>query len=69
MIYNVRSCCKDCVDRQVGCHSECERYKEFRKLVEKRNKEIQKDIEARRDQVMFIERFKKEIRKGRRVIR
>ena len=21
--------CKDCKDRHVGCHSECEKYKEF----------------------------------------
>ena len=69
MIYNTRCCCKDCGDRYVGCHSVCERYSEFRKFVEERNKEIMKDSEARRDQILSVERFKKEIRKGRRVIR
>ena len=23
--------CKDCADREVGCHSKCEKYLEFRK--------------------------------------
>lgn len=27
-------CCKDCKDRQVGCHGSCERYLEDRKKLD-----------------------------------
>ena len=26
--------CKDCPDRVIGCHSNCERYKAFRRALE-----------------------------------
>ena len=26
----MRAPCADCQDRRVGCHTDCERYKEFR---------------------------------------
>ena len=29
-----KSPCKDCVDRQVGCHSTCEKYIAFRKELD-----------------------------------
>lgn len=39
--------CKDCPDRHVGCHSDCERYLEFRKkldeLREKKRIESEKE--------------------------
>lgn len=35
--------CRDCADRKVGCHSTCEKYKQFRakldEINEKRHKE------------------------------
>lgn len=30
--------CESCPDRYVGCHSVCDRYKEFQKFVEGRRK-------------------------------
>lgn len=30
--------CKDCKDREIGCHSKCERYKEFVEENEKLKK-------------------------------
>ena len=31
--------CKDCPDRQIGCHSTCEKYIEFKKENDKLRKE------------------------------
>jgi hypothetical protein len=44
------SCCKDCADRRIGCHSRCERYKAFRKereliLESKRVENIKDTVE------------------------
>lgn len=32
-------CCKDCKDRYIGCHSDCERYKNFKLNREKVKRE------------------------------
>lgn len=37
--------CRNCKDRKVGCHSTCERYKEFTEINEKRKEEIRQDKE------------------------
>lgn len=29
--------CKNCTERQVGCHASCEVYKEYRNEIEKQN--------------------------------
>lgn len=42
--------CKDCSDRQVGCHSACEKYLDFRKEVD----EINKIKFAEKEQRRFI---------------
>lgn len=34
--------CKGCTDRQVGCHSWCERYLQFKQELNDRNQLIQK---------------------------
>lgn len=38
----LNSPCKNCPDRYVGCHAECEKYKDFRKnydeIITKRQK-------------------------------
>lgn len=31
--------CKDCPDRQVGCHSTCEKYIEFKKEADEQRQE------------------------------
>ena len=35
--------CKDCTDRQIGCHSNCERYKAFREQLDKINEQKKAD--------------------------
>lgn len=40
--------CKDCPNRQVGCHSTCEKYLDFRKEVDKINKTKFAEKEQRR---------------------
>lgn len=38
--------CLNCKDRVLGCHSTCERYKEFTEINERRKGEIRKDKEV-----------------------
>lgn len=40
--------CKNCEDRQLGCHSQCERYKKFKEesQAEKENIEKQKRLDG-----------------------
>lgn len=38
--------CKDCPDREVGCHGKCESYAQFKA---ERNKEIETIISNRKD--------------------
>ena len=28
-IMNIKTCCYKCEDRELGCHSSCEKYKEY----------------------------------------
>ena len=32
--------CKDCPDRHIGCHSDCERYLAWRKVYDERNSKV-----------------------------
>ena len=43
-----KSPCLNCKDRVVGCHSTCEKYKEFFELNEKRKDMLGKDREINR---------------------
>lgn len=38
--------CKDCTERYLGCHSECDRYKEYREGINNRNNARFKDKES-----------------------
>ena len=46
------TCCKDCQNRHLNCHSSCELYLEQRKELEvykdKKSKEIEAEIDAAR---------------------
>ena len=35
-------CCKDCTERTLDCHVDCERYKEAKRKHDKRQAEIKK---------------------------
>ena len=39
--------CKGCAERREGCHSGCERYKDFRKKLDEANERRRLDNEAR----------------------
>ena len=41
-----RNQCRNCQERQVGCHANCERYSEFRRAIDedKRLKEAAKTL-------------------------
>lgn len=48
--------CADCGDRKVGCHSQCKRYKKYRKNVafKRHNRKESEKVEA-----YFINRIRK----------
>lgn len=37
--WSVRMACKDCKERQIGCHTDCERYKQYKDMKKKEAKE------------------------------
>lgn len=39
----VNSFCKDCPDRHLHCHSECDRYKDYRTRKDEENKRIKRE--------------------------
>ena len=43
--------CKDCPDRHYKCHSECERYKEFRKQCDDVRKQMHLDSLGRKIEI------------------
>lgn len=43
-----KSPCMNCKERDETCHSKCEKYKSFRVLCEKENKERIKAVEDRK---------------------
>lgn len=46
--------CKDCEERFVGCHSQCEKYKEWRSARDEINGIVRK---AKTEERMIIEHF------------
>ena len=48
--------CKGCTRRYVGCHSDCEDYKEEKRLRDERNEQIKnaKDLEEKLNQRAVI---------------
>ena len=57
------SSCYQCKDRQIGCHSSCERYLEEKKIHDAKQKEITKrkaeSSALRTDVINGIKRMKK----------
>lgn len=61
--------CKDCPDRFIGCHDECEKYKSFREELERCKKIMIKEIESRRCSVersVKLKEFKRKKIRARR---
>ena len=40
--------CKDCKDRELGCHDWCQLYREFRKELDQYNEVVKKNKEKER---------------------
>lgn len=40
----MRTPCKGCEDRKVGCHSSCEKYKAYREIIDKGEAEKKRKI-------------------------
>ena len=40
--------CLNCPDRKVGCKIDCERYAEFRKEIDERNRQLKADRDKRK---------------------
>lgn len=38
------NCCKNCRDRHIGCHSECEKYLTWRKEFEERKRKFKRVV-------------------------
>jgi hypothetical protein len=58
--------CKDCGDRNVGCHSVCEKYKEFAKENERVRNERYKHRQSMLNDYEYLVRRKKQMtRSGR----
>lgn len=53
----VMSPCKDCTDRCIGCHSTCERYKEYKDTLEINRAKIA----TKNDEIEFNHSVKREV--------
>lgn len=66
----VKNCpCKECVDRKVGCHSVCGKYKAFTETQRKKNECIRKQKEALSEYLDMkqegVKRAKRRMRNGK----
>ena len=43
------SSCVDCKDRKVGCHSNCEKYQEWKRSVEEQNQQRRASLKKKND--------------------
>ena len=50
---NINCPCKDCTDRHIACHCECEKYKEFKENREQINQEIRKKAEQENSLISY----------------
>lgn len=50
---HVSSPCKDCVDREIGCHSTCEKYINFQREREAYNKKVREARKKESDILSF----------------
>ena len=55
--------CKDCADRKMGCHSICEKYKEFKKISEEEKRIIDKKRREYNDVLGFGVKSSERMRK------
>ena len=39
---NIKTCCKDCMERTYKCHSSCKKYAEFQKQNEEKKRALYK---------------------------
>lgn len=58
-----QSGCKGCTERHEGCHSQCERYKAFRKALEEKKMLERMENEAKYSLIEQAQRRKEERRR------
>ena len=64
--YRTKSPCLNCIDREVGCHSRCERYSRFRNEIDD-EKKVVRDFKAQHNEHMaFLKQQKDRHRKQHR---
>ena len=56
---SILSPCKDCTDRQLHCHSTCDRYKVYKDEIEQRRAAKK----AEDDEISFATQVKREVQK------
>lgn len=57
--------CKDCEEREIGCHGHCKRYKAFRAELDRLHKKEKEERSANRYQMDSIEDSMKRGRMGK----
>lgn len=53
--------CRDCTDRQCGCHSHCEKYKGWRKEYDERKKKIDESKHNESEYLNYVTERKRQI--------
>ena len=56
--------CKDCIDRELGCHVVCEKYKKFRKEYEEEKEKILAIKRVQNQNISYIEYQSERRRRG-----
>ena len=52
------NCCYGCTDRNVGCHSTCEKYKELKAKIDERNENIRNMKQANSEFISYRKSLK-----------
>ena len=64
--YKAKSPCLNCIDREIGCHSRCDRYKQFRNEIDD-EKQVVRDCKAQHNAHMaFLKQQRERHRKQHR---
>lgn len=54
------SCCLGCEQREIGCHSTCEKYKKEREMLNKRNEMIVAQKEYEKEELeIFLHSYRR----------
>ena len=57
--------CKDCADRQLGCHADCSKYREYKDWQKEHNDKIKREKEVVNSFVACREEAKEKMMRAR----